>query len=88
MQVAHPHGRSLRDYLALPLDSYSLLDPKWISRDPDQAGLFHLTVPLAELVGLPLEPKISVKVEIDAMNEQVCYLAEYHGSYCMELKCV
>lgn len=25
-------GRLLRDYLALPVDQYSLLDPKWISR--------------------------------------------------------
>jgi len=71
VQVAHPPGRSLRDYLALPLDAYSLLDPRWISRDPDETGMFHLSVPLAELVGLPLEPKITVRVEIDAENEQV-----------------
>jgi hypothetical protein len=70
VQVAHPPGRSLRDYLALPLDAYSLLDPRWISRDPE-TGMFHLSVPLAELVGLPLEPKITVRVEIDAENEQV-----------------
>lgn len=25
-------GKLLRDYLALPVDQYSLLDPKWISR--------------------------------------------------------
>lgn len=25
-------GRSLTDYLALPVDEYSLLDPKWIER--------------------------------------------------------
>ena len=27
-----PSGRQLRDYLALPIEQYSLLDPKWISR--------------------------------------------------------
>lgn len=27
-----PSGRLLRDYLALPIEQYSLLDPKWISR--------------------------------------------------------
>ena len=37
----------------------------------EQPGLFHLMVPLQELVGLPLEPRISVKVDIDAENEQV-----------------
>lgn len=30
------NGRALTDYLALPLDQYALLDPKWISRpDPE-----------------------------------------------------
>jgi hypothetical protein len=45
-QAPHLPGRALSDYLALPLDKYSLLDPKWIARDPSMPGLFHLTVPL------------------------------------------
>ena len=69
-------GRSLKDYLALPLDSYSLLDPQWISRDTDEPGLFHLAVPLQDLIGLPLEPRISVRVDVDPENEQVSHLME------------
>ena len=30
--VSGSGGRQLRDYLALPIEQYSLLDPKWISR--------------------------------------------------------
>lgn len=31
-------GRSLEDYLALPLEEYSLLDPKLIAREAEEAG--------------------------------------------------
>jgi hypothetical protein len=35
-------GRSLRDYLSLPLEQYSLLDPSWIKRDESAPDLFQL----------------------------------------------
>lgn len=38
-------GKGLGAYLALPLDQYSLLDPRWISKpDANDEGLFLLTV--------------------------------------------
>lgn len=38
-------GKGLSDYLALPLDQYSLLDPKWITRpEPDAQDVFLLKV--------------------------------------------
>ena len=41
MQLTEPHqdlcgcctpGRAVRDYLALPVSQYSLLDPEWVTR--------------------------------------------------------
>eukprot|EP00798_Chlamydomonas_sp_ICE-L_P025376 gene25376-11037_t len=51
---------ALKDYLMLPLDQYSLLDPKWITRDPAMPELFKLMVPLDELVGVNLQPQMNV----------------------------
>ncbi|MEW5315337.1 MAG: hypothetical protein WDW38_006777 [Sanguina aurantia] len=61
---------SLRAYLALPLDQYSLLDPRWITRVGGAGNLFLLRVPLQDVVGLALEPQITVKVNIDSNNAQ------------------
>ena len=43
-------SRQLADYLALPLDQYSLLDPKWISRE--EAGQFKFSLPLQVILVL------------------------------------
>ncbi|MEW5297602.1 MAG: hypothetical protein WDW36_000803 [Sanguina aurantia] len=67
---------SLRAYLALPLDQYSLLDPRWITRVGGAGNLFLLRVPLQDVVGLALEPQITVKVNIDSNNAQVHFLAD------------
>jgi hypothetical protein len=65
-------GRSLADYLALPLDQYSLLDPKWISRpDPDgQPDTFLLRVPLAGIPHLHLEPQARCWAGREARREE------------------
>jgi hypothetical protein len=53
----HRHPRksvtkSLQSYLGLPLDQYSLLNPKWITRlEGDEEGTFVLKIPLNEIVG-------------------------------------
>ena len=58
----HLQGRSLPLYVALPLDQYSLLDPTWISRDPNQPDLFLLRIPLEPIIGVNLTPRIKIKV--------------------------
>eukprot|EP00887_Chlorella_sp_A99_P008046 scaffold12.g8046.t1 len=50
--------RTLEEYLALPPDEYSLLDPRWISRG--EGGAFRVTIPLRDLVGIELQPTIEV----------------------------
>ena len=61
-----PSGpRGLSAYLALPLDQYSLLDPGWISRSPAAPDVFVLRIPLFDLVGLELQPQITVRVSLD-----------------------
>ena len=64
----------LNEYLALPVDRYSLLDPKWIRREQqlvaedDAAGysnVFRLSVPLHEVIGIDLSPSISVAAHPD-----------------------
>ena len=52
-------SRRLADYLALPLDQYALLDPRWISRDP--GGGFRFSVPLQDLVSVDLQPEICIR---------------------------
>lgn len=72
-QAPHLPGRSLSDYLALPLDAYSLLDPTWISRDPTDPNTFLLVVPLQALTGLDLEPRIYIRVDLDSDDAQVSF---------------
>ncbi|KAI7838703.1 hypothetical protein COHA_007500 [Chlorella ohadii] len=55
-----PSGRLLRDYLALPIEQYSLLDPKWISRE--EGGMFRFSLPLQDLVNVELQPEIYFSV--------------------------
>ncbi|GFR48102.1 hypothetical protein Agub_g9789 [Astrephomene gubernaculifera] len=73
---AGPTMRGLSAYLALPLDQYSLLDPGWISRSPAAPDEFVLRVPLFELVGLDMQPQLSVKVSLDPRTSQVHFLAD------------
>lgn len=58
LQGAGPARQRLRDYLALPADQYSLLDPDWISREA--SGGFLVSVPLQDLVGIALRPQLSI----------------------------
>mmetsp|Transcript_12163 Transcript_12163/g.32049 ORF Transcript_12163/g.32049 Transcript_12163/m.32049 type:complete len:243 (+) Transcript_12163:42-770(+) len=67
-------GRDLPAYLALPLDEYSLLDPKWISRpDPDDPNMFLLKVSLQELMGVNLTPE--VRIQVDVLEDRVLFTA-------------
>lgn len=43
-------GRSVPNYLALPIDEYSLLDPTWIEREPG-SDTFCLSAPLRGITG-------------------------------------
>ena len=63
--------RSLAAYLSLPLDQYALLDPDWISRQAGASDLFVLRLPLFDMVGLDLQPQLSVRVALDPHNSQV-----------------
>ncbi len=44
-------GRSVANYLALPVEEYSLLDPSWIKREPG-SDTFCLSAPLRGITGL------------------------------------
>lgn len=45
-------GRSVANYLALPVEEYSLLDPSWIKREPG-SDIFCLSAPLRGITGDP-----------------------------------
>ncbi|GAB4823478.1 hypothetical protein N2152v2_010524 [Parachlorella kessleri] len=62
-------GRSLQDYLAVPPEEYSLLDPKWIGRQ--EGGTFKLTIPLWDLLGVDLTPEIHVQAGRDKQTGNV-----------------
>jgi hypothetical protein len=51
---------SLSDYLSLPVNQYSLLDPKWISRIDNNA--FLIRIPFSDLLGVDLTPEIQINV--------------------------
>lgn len=51
---------SLSDYLSLPVDQYSLLDPKWISRIDNNA--FLIQIPFSDLLGVDLTPEIQINI--------------------------
>mmetsp|Transcript_39395 Transcript_39395/g.111636 ORF Transcript_39395/g.111636 Transcript_39395/m.111636 type:complete len:379 (-) Transcript_39395:140-1276(-) len=62
----------ISDYLALPIEEYSLLDPTWIEREEGEEDLFHFTIPLPGMGGsLSLEPQTWVKVDINTEKEEV-----------------
>jgi hypothetical protein len=51
---------SLSDYLSLPVNQYSLLDPKWISRIDN--NVFLIRIPFSDLLGVDLTPEIQINV--------------------------
>ncbi|KAL4457371.1 hypothetical protein ABPG75_012236 [Micractinium tetrahymenae] len=62
-------GRQLADYLALPVEEYSLLDPKWISRE--EGGMFRFSLPLQDLVNVDMQPEIYISVLTEAQQRRV-----------------
>ena len=86
------------DYLALPAEEYSLLDPKWMARLDDCS--FRLTVPVRDVVvelgpGAPwpdmlirFEPAITVRTELDRAARTVTLRggeATFDAEYTAEL---
>jgi hypothetical protein len=67
-------SKSVQSYLALPIEQYSLLDPKLVAKD--DKGRFHVNLPLYDLVGIDLTPGVFVKVDVDAESAQVTFTAE------------
>ena len=69
------------DYLSLPAEEYSLLDPSWVARQDDCT--FRFTVPLGSVLAelsqgapvpgglLKLEPAITVRTELDRAKRTV-----------------
>lgn len=71
-------GRGVDSYIALPLDQYALLDPRWISRPDMQAApdVFLLKVPLQQLMSVDLQPEVYVRVAIDPQHSRVRFLVD------------
>jgi len=55
-------GRTVADFLALPVEDYSLLDPTWIKRDPG-SNTFCLSAPLRGITGEPTPDPLSLSHE-------------------------
>ncbi|GMH36729.1 hypothetical protein BSKO_04602 [Bryopsis sp. KO-2023] len=69
--------KSLRTYLVLPPEQYSVLDPKWIERCPEKGpAAFIITVPLEDLLGVDMTPKVSVRVHVNEAQEKVTFLVD------------
>ncbi|KAK9908361.1 hypothetical protein WJX75_006741 [Coccomyxa subellipsoidea] len=68
-------GRSVANYLALPVEEYSLLDPSWIKREPG-SDIFCLSAPLRGITGVDLEPTIWVSVVSDPDSKSVSFSSE------------
>lgn len=66
--------RRLSDYLALPVSQYSLLDPEWVERESDTT--FCVTVPMDELTGLSIRPRLRISVNIDEASGSVTFSSE------------
>jgi len=61
-------ARSLERYLSLPVEDYSVLNPKWITRvDSQGKDQFLLKVPLYEIIGVELEPSILAEVSCERL---------------------
>eukprot|EP00884_Botryococcus_braunii_P015872 jgi/Botrbrau1/2969/Bobra.0026s0036.1 len=76
LDVQKSLGRSVREYLALPVSEYSLLDPKCISRDPSDDKLFCINLPLPfgeEAFGIRLEPRMWVEVDAGGEDGKVTF---------------
>ena len=69
----------LEEYLALPVDQYSLLDPKWVCREnnnntsssSNDAISFRVSIPLQDMLGVDLCPEVSITAHPDPSLGQV-----------------
>lgn len=69
--------KGLKAYLVLPPEDYAVLDPKWIQRDPEKGpSAFVITVPLDDLLGIDLTPKVSVRVNVNEAQEKVTFVVD------------
>lgn len=72
----------LQQYLALPVDKYALLDPKWVRRELNSSqngvklpsNVFRLTIPLQDVIGVDLTPSISIAAHPDPDNGTVTFV--------------
>jgi hypothetical protein len=79
-------SRLLQEYISLPVEEYSLLDPKWVVRE-EQLGndynlgsdfqnksrnnSFRVSVPLQDMLGVDICPQVSIEARPDPLNSQV-----------------
>jgi len=79
-------SRLLQEYISLPVEEYSLLDPKWVVRE-EQLGndynlasdfqkksrnnTFRVSVPLQDMLGVDICPQVSIEARPDPLNSQV-----------------
>lgn len=66
----------LEEYLSLPVDQYSLLDPTWVKREGngstgDSSNSFRLSIPLKDMLGVDLMPELSIEAHPDPSRGQV-----------------
>jgi Protein of unknown function (DUF1997) len=74
-------SRLLQEYLSLPVEEYSLLDPKWVVREGEDDNLnfnnnrtnnsFRVSVPLKDMLGVDICPQVSIEARPDPLNSQV-----------------
>ncbi len=79
-------SRLLQEYLSLPVEEYSLLDPKWVVReeiDEEQPQIdtntsnnytknsFRVIIPLQDMLGVDICPQVSIEARPDPLNSQV-----------------
>ncbi|KAL4522811.1 hypothetical protein Ndes2526B_g00857 [Nannochloris sp. 'desiccata'] len=79
-------SRLLQEYLSLPVEEYSLLDPKWVVREEQLAidfnlasgfqknsknNTFRVSIPLQDMLGVDICPQVSIEARPDPLNSQV-----------------
>ena len=62
-------GILLEQYLALPVDHYSLLDPQWVRREGEDS--FRVSIPLKDMLGVDVCPEVSIQAHPDPLRGQV-----------------
>jgi hypothetical protein len=63
-------GRSLKDYLALPVEEYSMLDPSTVSYLGDSK--FRLKFPFKEWFKLDMTPELVMHIRPQPSHDRVC----------------